>query len=155
MNMYTNPYMNMQNTSFPQAVPNYLQSQQNNVRTPYSGYYDNQYIIKGRPVSSIDEVKAITVDFDGTVFYFPDLVNNKIYTKSINPINGMPQLNTYVLKEIPKENIAEQQEQKNYVTREEFDAVIAELRSSSIVSKPIEQAKEQKQSIDPKVVSNF
>ena len=32
----------------------------------------------------------LTVDFDGTVFYFPDLVNNKIYTKSINPINGMP-----------------------------------------------------------------
>lgn len=37
-----------------------------------------------RPVSSIDEVRAASIDFDGSVFYFPDLANKKIYTKQIN-----------------------------------------------------------------------
>lgn len=31
--------------------------------------------LKGRPVSSIDEARASTIDFDGSVFYFPDLAN--------------------------------------------------------------------------------
>jgi hypothetical protein len=37
--------------------------------------------LKGRPVSSIEEARATTVDFDGTIFYFPDLANKRIYTK--------------------------------------------------------------------------
>lgn len=37
--------------------------------------------LKGRPVSSIDEARASTIDFDGSVFYFPDLANKRIYTK--------------------------------------------------------------------------
>ena len=41
----------------------------------------NQPLLKGRPVSSIDEVKAASVDFDGSIFYFPDLANNRIYSK--------------------------------------------------------------------------
>lgn len=28
--------------------------------------------LKGRPVSSLEEVRAIPIDFDGSVFYFPD-----------------------------------------------------------------------------------
>lgn len=37
--------------------------------------------LKRRPVSSIDEACASTIDFDGSVFYFPDLANKRIYTK--------------------------------------------------------------------------
>ena len=40
--------------------------------------------IKGRPVTSIEEVRAMTIDFDGSVFFFPDLANKRIYTKQIN-----------------------------------------------------------------------
>ena len=40
--------------------------------------------LKGRTVSSIDEARASTIDFDGSVFYFPDLANKRIYTKQIN-----------------------------------------------------------------------
>ena len=54
-----------------------------------------------RPVSSIDEVKASVIDFDGSVFYFPDLANKKIYTKQIN-LDGTASLNMYELKEIPQ-----------------------------------------------------
>jgi hypothetical protein len=53
-----------------------------------------------RPVSSIEEVKASAIDFDGSVFYFPDLANKKIYTKFIN-LDGTASINMYELKEIP------------------------------------------------------
>ena len=40
--------------------------------------------LKGRPVSSLEEVKAIPIDFDGSIFYFPDIANRKIYTKQLH-----------------------------------------------------------------------
>ena len=36
--------------------------------------------LKGRPVSSIEEVRAAQIDFDGSLFVFPDIANKKIYT---------------------------------------------------------------------------
>lgn len=83
--------------------------------------------LKGRPVSSIDEARASLIDFDGSVFYFPDLANRKIYTKQINP-DGTATLNMYELKEIP---MAVQQTNNNYITREEFEKAIAELKKTN------------------------
>ena len=79
--------------------------------------------LKGRPVSSIDEARASSIDFDGTVFYFPDLANKRIYTKQIN-VDGTATLLMYELKEIPIV------EQPNFVTREEFENTIAQLKNS-------------------------
>lgn len=79
--------------------------------------------LKGRPVSSIDEARASSVDFDGTVFYFPDLANKCIYTKQIN-LDGTATLLMYELKEIPVPS------QPNFITREEFENTIAQLRNS-------------------------
>ena len=78
--------------------------------------------LKGRLVSSIDEARASSIDFDGTVFYFPDLANNCIYTKQIN-IDGTATLLKYELKEIPVV------EQPNFITREEFENTIAQLKN--------------------------
>ena len=77
--------------------------------------------LKGRPVSSIDEARASAIDFDGTVFYFPDLANRCIYTKQIN-VDGTATLLMYELKEIPVPS------QPNFVTREEFENTIAQLQ---------------------------
>ena len=83
--------------------------------------------LKGRPVSSIEEAKASAVDFDGTIFYFPDLANKCIYTKQIN-VDGSATLNIYELKQIP---MKEQEPSANlFVTREEFDSVIGQLKSA-------------------------
>ena len=46
-----------------------------------------QNLLKGRFVSSVDEVRAAQVDFDGSIFIFPDMANKKIYTKQID-LNG-------------------------------------------------------------------
>ena len=83
--------------------------------------------IKGRPVASLEEVRASIIDFDGSIFYFPDLANKRIYTKQIN-VDGTATLNMYELKELPVESapVAAQ-----YVTREEFEAAIAALRNSA------------------------
>ena len=31
-----------------------------------------QFGLKGKPVTSLDEVRAASIDFDGSIFYFPD-----------------------------------------------------------------------------------
>ena len=78
--------------------------------------------LKGRPVSSIDEARATSIDFDGSVFYFPDLANRCIYTKQIN-LDGTATLLMYELKEIPVVG------QPNFVTREEFENTITQLKN--------------------------
>lgn len=79
--------------------------------------------LKGRPVSSIDEVRAAQIDFDGSLYVFPDIANQRIYTKQICA-DGSASLNTYCLQ---REVVPEKPE---YVTKEEFDSVIEQLKNS-------------------------
>jgi len=58
--------------------------------------------LKGRPVASLEEARASSIDFDGSVFYFHDLANKRIYTIQIN-MDGTSTLLMYELKELPKE----------------------------------------------------
>jgi hypothetical protein len=64
--------------------------------TPGSGYMQpNGYapqpqqaaptatILKGRPVSNKDEANAAMIDYDGSLFVFPDKAHGKIYTKQL------------------------------------------------------------------------
>ena len=80
--------------------------------------------LKGRPVSSFEEARAMTIDFDGSTFFFPDLANKRIYTKQIN-MDGTASLFVYELREQPIEPAISH---TNFVTREEFETVINELR---------------------------
>lgn len=79
--------------------------------------------LKGRPVSSLDEARVANIDFDGSTFFFPDIANRKIYTKQIN-LDGTPSFKIYSLDET-----VVQPPQANYVTKEEFDAVVEELKT--------------------------
>ena len=90
-------------------------------------YQSNGWNNRIRPVSSIEEVRAASIDFDGSVFYFSDLANKRIYTKQIN-LDGTAQLNMYELKETP---IMEQPivDTSKFVTRGEFDEVINRLKN--------------------------
>lgn len=117
----------------------YQYPQQNSRPQYYENQFNNNFGLKGRQVSSIDEVKAMTIDFDGTIFYFPDLANNKIYIKQVNPMNGIAQMQVYELKEQPVPSTPPQNN-SNYITREEFEKAIAELRKIS--STPIVNATE-------------
>lgn len=96
--------------------------------------------IKGRPVSSIEEARAISIDFDGSIFYFPDLANRRIYTKQIN-MDGTATLNVYELKNEPVINSPQ------YVTREEFETTLAQLKQA------ISGKQELVQTVEPQPVA--
>lgn len=92
----------------------YLQPQQQ---------YQQTNGLKGRPVSSIEEVRAAQIDFDGSLFIFPDIANKCIYTKQISA-TGAAVLNKYSLQEEAQPTFP------TYVTKEEFDTIISQLKSS-------------------------
>ena len=141
---------------------NYNYPQQSYPNQPYNGYGYKptpQYsqwaqptvpLAQVRPVSSIEEVKACPIDFDGSVFYFADVANKRIYTKQIN-MDGTATINLYELK------IPTQADQANttFVTRQEFEQVINQLKEmytkaiipiekTEVVEQPAAQQQSQK-----------
>lgn len=106
---------------------------------PMSPATPTMYGLKGRPVSSLDEVRASSIDFDGSVFFFPDLANKRIYTKQIN-MDGTAILNMYELKEMP---LQQNTIQGDFITRKEFEEVINSLRGSlAMPSQPAQEPTE-------------
>ena len=77
-----------------------------------------------RPASSIEEVRACPIDFDGSVFYFADVANRRIYTKQIN-LDGTVSINLYEQKELTS---ADQTINSSYVTKQEFENTINQLK---------------------------
>lgn len=86
-------------------------------------YYDSP-IIKGRPVTSVDEVKAALIDFDGSIFYFPDQANGCIYTKTIG-LNGSSVIQMYKLAEMPA--APQIPTTQDYVTKVDFEKALASI----------------------------
>ena len=127
-----------------QTIPNYTQP--NYLRTAQS-----QNGLKGRLVSSLEEARATSIDFDGSIFYFPDLANKRIYTKQIN-MDGTATLNVYELKETPimNENPQMTQSMNNFITRDEFEQVIGQIQQK--LSKEVGQVQPN---IPKKEVVNF
>ena len=81
-------------------IPNYNPYQ---TMAPQPRYqFQDPNFLKGRPVTSIDEVRATPIDFDGSIFYFPDLTNNRIYTKQIN-MDGTPSFKVFEQRTLPLE----------------------------------------------------
>ena len=117
----------------------YPQTQPTQYTPQYARPVQPQAYLKGRLVSSLEEARATSIDFDGSIFYFPDLANRRIYTKQIN-LDGTATLNMYELKEVPAVNEqAVNASMNNYVTRDEFDQVVAQLKAMLVPeqSKPI------------------
>lgn len=102
-----------------------------------------QVSLKGRPVSSFEEARAAQIDFDGSMFVFPDMAHQKIYTKQIN-LDGTASLNTYSLVE------DKTQQGHAYVTHNELEGIVKDImgriegiyheqQSNAATSKPSDQ----------------
>lgn len=89
-------------------------------------------VLKGRPVSSFEEARVAQIDLDGSVSIFPDLGNQRIYTKRIN-LDGTASISTYSLDEKPTETVSSE-----YATKDE----IAELKDT--LNSLIEKLQQQK-----------
>lgn len=108
--------------------PNYNYFPQNQQPIRQQPPMQNQGILylKGRPVSSIEEVKAIPIDFDGSIFIFPDIANKQIYTKQIN-LDGTASINVYELKILQQPTA--QPQMIDYITRDEFNEQMEKIRA--------------------------
>ena len=109
---------------------NYPQQQYNpqNMYKPVS-YMQQQVLPQVRPVSSIEEVRASPIEFDGSIFYFPDIVNKKIYTKFIN-MDGTVSINLYELKDLATLTTNQTIDSSSFITRTEFENVITQLKQA-------------------------
>ena len=137
-----NYYPQQQNPQIAQQQPIYQMPSYLRQAPPQIG-------LKGRLVSSLEEARATSIDFDGSVFYFPDLASKRIYTKQIN-MDGTATLCVYELREMPveREDSVSVPSVEKFVTREEFERVLAELRQ-----KPTEPAVPAPQKVLPEVLS--
>ena len=121
--MYNNP---PQQNYYPQyyqyQYPRYNPVDYTAMQTPPAN------MIKGRPVLSIEEAKAAQIDLDGSLHIFTDIGNKKIYTKQLNT-DGTASLLVYSLVET--DTPANDFSPNNYITREEFEKTIAELRTAA------------------------
>lgn len=128
----------------------YYQPQRTNTIIPPSQQPQPAFIgLKGRPVSSLEEARAAAIDFDGSVFFFPDLANKRIYTKQIN-LDGTASMNMYEYKEVPTEAF----NSSNFVTRQEFDETLNDIKGAlnMIAQQTQQQPKVEEQ---PKQQINF
>lgn len=101
---------------------NYYQSAMPHQRFNIPEQQPQGYSLKGRPVSSLEEARASTIDFDGSIFYFPDVANGRIYTKQIGA-DGTAVITMYEQKDIPAENPTDL-----FVTKEELQQTVNELK---------------------------
>lgn len=111
-------------------------------QTPTSSNRSTLLGLKGRPVTGLEEVRAAAIDFDGTVSFFPDLANGKIYTKQCN-VDGTASLNMYELKEIPMTPTVNS---GSFVTRDEFEQTIAALKQILAQANLVVESSDQTQS---------
>ena len=81
--------LQMLENQYPQFAANPMMgyTQPNNYNN--QGYQNSQPaqssvpVMRGRPVSNEEEANAAMIDFDGSLFIFPDKAHGKIYTKQL------------------------------------------------------------------------
>ena len=127
---YTNPYGQQLAQNRLNQMEQQYNANQYGMQYPMQQPQQAPQYIKGRPVSSFDEAKAIAIDWDGSIFVFTDVANKKIYTKQIM-LDGTAELKTYVLAE-PEPAPTPTQPQTNddaYVLRSDFESQIEHMQA--------------------------
>lgn len=110
---------------YPQDYNTYPSQAQ--IRMPYQQQQQQPYGVNLRmaqPVSSLEEVKAMAIPFDGSIFFFPDLASKRVYTKQVLQ-DGTPNYKVYEEKSLPNINMA-----SSYVTREEYEKTLMGLQTT-------------------------
>lgn len=131
-----NNSFNTQNTYYPYGIPQYTQ------RYPQQEYMTTNYnvapvYLKGRPVASLEEARASQIDLDGSIHFFPDTANDKIYTKQIDK-DGKAVLITY------KRCQEDENLENEYVTKKELYSLLEKIipkENTLISAKPKEEFK--------------
>lgn len=123
-NSYSNPSpyygdYDRQNNYLNYGLNNNNRGQQN-LPQNFNGNAPETYL-KGKPVTSIEEARAQSFDLDGSITYFPDITNKRIYTKQFNP-DGSASFKVYIEDTANQDNL-------KYVTQQELVDAVAGIKS--------------------------
>ena len=91
-------------------------------------------ILKGRPVSNEEEANAAMIDFDGSLFVFPDKAHGKIYTKQLG-LDGNIIFLKYSLESVGQPGnvqnatsaVVSGQDMSEYVKKDDLNQRLAEI----------------------------
>lgn len=123
------PNQNPYNTANMQQLYNQKMSGAMGNPMEQTGMIQNPQFPSVRPVTGIEEVRATTVNFDGSWSFFYDKAHNKIHTKHID-LNGLPQIQTYILEPTP---IEENKSKEDYVSKKEFNDLKEQVKKYEAV----------------------
>lgn len=135
--MYYNPGMQnaqqrlqMMENQYPQYAGNMNYTPQNSFQSPNQQTAPAAPIIKGRPVSNEEEANAAMIDFDGSLFIFPDKAHGKIYTKQLG-LDGNIVFQRYSLDQptTPMEQPRQEPiDLSGYAKQEDLEKMVTELK---------------------------
>ena len=114
-----NPYYGQQRFQMEQPQQMMVQPIQQSMYTPLQ----NKQFLNGKVVESIDVVKSLDTNMDGSVNYYPIADGSAIVTKQMQ-LDGKPKIITY------KPVIEEEEELPKYVTFEDLDKVVNKLNET-------------------------
>lgn len=128
MPSYNNSYSNQPYYGNDYRQPNDFSSYLNNLNNRSQQMVPQNYNtntpdcrLKGKPVTSIEEARAQSIDLDGTISYFPDITSKKIYTKQFNS-DGTSSFKVYTEDTTDQANF-------KYVTQQELVDVVAGIKA--------------------------
>lgn len=121
---------------YQQLYPQYQQPLMYQPMQPSQPQQQSQ-VLKGRPVSSIEEAKAAQIEYDGSQFLFPDISTGKIYSRRLG-LDGKPLFEVYAQvheqdeASYPAEpaEVASLSPIPDYITKKDLDEAMSGLRSS-------------------------
>ena len=129
-----NPYYNNYNQQIQQ-----LPKQTQQVYKP-----QNNIILQGKIVDSLDVVKATDIPYDGSISYFPLTDGSAIITKQLQQ-DGTSKLVIYKPIELNSNN--DNEERPKYITEEDFEKQLKDINNRYITE---DEFKEQLKTINSK-----
>lgn len=90
--------------------------------------------LKGWLVSCEDEARKAVIDFDGSIYVFPDFSHGVIHTKQINTVDYSAVFKTYKIEEQAQVS-AQPMDLSGYVPKSDFDRLVQDVvRLNEIVA---------------------
>lgn len=146
MNNYVQPYFGGQMQQPYSYQPTYIAPnpnlQQPITQMPKVQQTDMFPRLQGKSVDSIDVVKAMDIPLDGTISYFPLTDGTAIVTKQLQQ-DGTSKTIIYKPEEIKAETKV-----PSYITKDEFEASIKDLKDLKDTDKIENNIKEMKRQIE-------
>lgn len=113
VNPYAQTYNNQQSQLHQMQQPQFQQQQ--SLQNQMQQQNINQEILKGKRVSTLEEAKASTIEFDGSTFYFPSVDSKSIYTKQVGLDGNVAVLEYKLVANVTDKKEEAQQSNVDYV----------------------------------------